>query len=386
MAESREPAAGGFDVDENAVRFSNYFHVLREIVHLSCGHLALEPRFEVKSLIGDHLHDDARAVTKIRRRLHELRTPSDYPGAPSPELAALLDRANAAPTAAYLEIAYGELKPTLIDAVRIHLARLDPLIDEPSLRLLTQLLHRQERHTAELPAATRVAFDDLGALPLRLRETRALTVMPPLDRPARDAFVEVTDAGDPSLVDALYVNGEENHVPTEPEEQRHFFHGLMHAELCAAELMARNSHEHPDMPWDFHVDMARQTWDEIRHAEIHDRLMTTELGCRWGDYPVGFASFRSIYALDLLGRLALLNGTSEQKAMWRHSHRRKVLIDLGQENVARVFDYLLADEVPHVHNGVRWGTHLLGGDESAYRERVRELRAGLDRTGAPTSS
>jgi len=49
-----------------------------------------------------------------------------------------------------------------------------------------------------------------------------------------------------------------------------------------------------------------------------------------------------------------------------------------------VFDYLLADEVPHVHNGVRWGSYLLDGDESAYRAKVRELRAGLDRTGAPS--
>jgi uncharacterized protein DUF455 len=386
MAASPEPLTGGYDVDENAVRFSNYFHVLRELVHLSCGHLPLEPRFDVKSLLGDHLHDDARAVTKVRRRLYELRTPSDYPGAPSPELAALLDRASEAGTAEYLEIAYGELKRTLVAAVRIHLEHLDPVVDEPSLRLLTQLLHRQERHLAELPAGrAHVAFDDLGALPLRLRETRPLKVMPPLDRPQRDPFIEVTDEGDPYLTEELYVNGEENHVPTEPEEQKHFFHGLMDAELCAAELMARNSHEHPEMPWEFHVDMARQTWDEIRHAEVHDRLMATELGCHWGDYPVGFGHFKSIYALDLLGRLALFNGTSEQQAMWRHSHRRKVLIDLGQGTIARVFDYLLADEVPHVHNGVRWGTHLLGGDEGAYREKVRELRAGLDRTGAPTS-
>ena len=50
--------------------------------------------------------------------------------------------------------------------------------------------------------------------------------------------------------------------------------------------------------------------------------------------------------------------------MWRHSHRRKVLVERGQEQVAKVFDYLLADEVPHVHNGVRWGTYLLGGDEA----------------------
>jgi uncharacterized ferritin-like protein (DUF455 family) len=149
--------------------------------------------------------------------------------------------------------------------------------------------------------------------------------------------------------------------------------------------MARNSHEHPEMPWDFHVDMARQTWDELRHARVHEVLMRTELGCTWGDFPIGFDYFRSIYAYDLLGRLCLFNGTSEQKAMWRHSHRRQVLLDLGQQNVAKVFDYLLADEVPHVHNGVRWGTHLLGGDAKAYRAKVQELREGLDRTGQPVS-
>jgi hypothetical protein len=387
MDASPEPLSGGYDVDENAIRFSNYFHVLRELVHLSCGWLPLEPRLHVKYALGDHVHDDARAVSKIRRRLYELRHPSAYPGAPAQELAALLDRAGAAESAdAYLEIAYGELKPALLAAIGVHLEHLDPLIDAPSRRLLTQLEDRQRRHLAELPpAATRVAVADLGALPIRLRETRELRVLAPLEEPARDPFVTVTPEGDPFLSDELYVNGEANHVPTDPEEQRHFFHGLMDAELCAAELMARNSHEHPEMPWDFHVDMARQCWDELRHAEIHERLMASELGCRWGDYPVGFAYFRSIYALDLLGRLALFNGTSEQKAMWRHSHRRKVLLELGQATVARVFDYLLADEVPHVHNGVRWGSHLLGGDEQAYRAKVRELRTGLDRTGTPTA-
>jgi hypothetical protein len=63
-----------------------------------------------------------------------------------------------------------------------------------------------------------------------------------------------------------------------------------------------------------------------------------------------------------------------------------VLIDLGQETIAQVFDYLLADEVPHVHNGVRWGTYLLRGDERAYRDKVRELRQGLDETGTPIAA
>jgi hypothetical protein len=383
----------GYDVDENASRFSNYFHVLREVVHLSNGWLPLVGDFELKYRLGDHLHDDARSISKVRRRLYELRHPSDYPGTPGDELTALLERLNSAGSAdEYVALAYGEAKPLLIDSIRVHLERLDPVSDEPSLRLLNQVLARQERHLEETADSRQQTADrgmgrieDLGALPIALKgEPRSLRVMPPLDVPARDSFVEVTEEGDPFLAEELYVNDPElNHVPVEPEEQRHFFHGLMDAELTAAELMARNSHEYPDMPWDFHVDMARQTWDELRHAKVHYMLMPTELDCRWGDYPVTFSYFRSIYAHDLLGRLALFNSTSEQKAMWRHSRRREVLTERGQEKVAMVFDYLLADEVPHVHNGVRWGAHLLDGDEAAYRRKVRELREGLDETGAP---
>jgi hypothetical protein len=383
----------GYDVDENASRFSNYFHVLREVVHLSNGWLPLVGDFELKYRLGDHLHDDARSISKVRRRLYELRHPSDYPGTPGDELTALLERLNSAGSAdEYVALAYGEAKPLLIDSIRVHLDSLDPVSDEPSLRLLSQVVARQERHLEETADSRQQTADrgmgrieDLGALPIALKgEPRSLRVMPPLDVPARDSFVEVTEEGDPFLAEELYVNDPElNHVPVEPEEQRHFFHGLMDAELTAAELMARNSHEYPDMPWDFHVDMARQTWDELRHAKVHYMLMPTELDCRWGDYPVTFSYFRSIYAHDLLGRLALFNSTSEQKAMWRHSRRREVLTERGQEKVAMVFDYLLADEVPHVHNGVRWGAHLLDGDEAAYRRKVRELREGLDETGAP---
>jgi hypothetical protein len=316
MALPVEELRRGYDVDENAIRFSNYFHVLRELVHLSCGWLPLVGDFELKYRLGDHLHDDARSISKLRRRLYELRHPSEYPGTPGAELTALLDRMDDAGSAdEYVAIAYGEAKPVLIDSIRVHLDRLDPVSDEPSLRLLDQVLARQERHTAEIPSEPASSLADLpldfGALPIELKgEPRPLPVMAPLEVPARDSFVEVTEEGDPFLARELYVNDPElNHVPVEPEEQRHFFHGLMDAELTAAELMARNSHEHPEMPWDFHVDMARQTWDEMRHAKVHYMLMPTELGCRWGDYPVTFSYFKSIYSHDLLGRLALFNST-----------------------------------------------------------------------------
>ena len=375
----------GYDVDDNAIRFSNYFHVLRELVHFTNGWMPLEPSWERKFALGDHVHDDARALTKIKRRLYELRSPSEYPGSPSPELEALLDRMARRRTAAGVpgrRLHRGEAGARARDA---H----PPRQPRPGGRRALAAAAHPDRRAPGAPHGRRTAAStrDIGALPVRLRaEPRELRILPPLVEPARDDFVEVTETGDPYLSRELYVNGAENHVPVEREEQQHFFHGLMDAELCAAELMARNSHEHPELPWDFHVDMARQNWDEVRHARLHDLLMKDELGCEWGDFPVGFSYFKSIYAYDLLGRLCLFNGTSEQRAMWRHSHRRKTLMELGQERVALVFDYLLADEVPHVHNGVRWGSYLLGGSEQAYREKVRELRAALDETGAPAST
>jgi hypothetical protein len=297
-----------YDVDASAVRLANYLHVLRELVHRSCGHLALEPRFEVKALLGDHVYDDARATAKLLRRVTAL---GGVPGTPSPELAELLDRAARADTHEYLEIAYGELKPTLIAAVTIHLTHIDPLLDEPGLRMLTQLLHRQERHVAELPAGrAQSVIDDLGALPLGAGE-RPLTVMEPFEHPARDAFTEIAPTDVP------------DDVPVDPEEQKLFAHALMNAKLLAAEHAARSAHEQPDMPWEAHVDLARHCWDAIRHAEVLDRLMATELGCHWGDYPV-----------DLSVPGPRLHG-------WRGSQRRT---ELGQSPLVQVLDYFAADE------------------------------------------
>ena len=296
----------GYDLDATANRFANYLHVLRELVHLAAGQLALEPRLEVKALLADHLHDDARAAAKIERRLTEL---GREPGTPGDELAALLDRAYTQP---YLETAYGELKPTLIQAVRTHLEDVDPLLDEPGLRILTQLRHRQERHTTELPAQQRETHD--LAEPPKPGETPTLRVLPRLETPARDAFVEITDG----------------HRETHP------IHDLMQAAICDAELASRTAHEHPAMPLDFHVDMARQTWDKLRHAEVLDRLMATELDCHWGDHAVSFAAFNAVYARDLAGRLEHLSRTTER----REPHA--------------VFDYLHADEAAHAATNARW--------------------------------
>ena len=40
------------------------------------------------------------------------------------------------------------------------------------------------------------------------------------------------------------------------------------AEICAMELMARSSYEHPELPWSFHQSCVRHAADETRHAAM----------------------------------------------------------------------------------------------------------------------
>jgi hypothetical protein len=248
-------------------------------------------------------------VAKLARRLQEL-------GEPVPGVAVTGRLGRATTAAEYLQVAYGEVKPALADALRAEIERLDALVEQPTLRLLTQLRHRQERHVVEIPVERREAAIELQPGPL--------SMLAPLDRPARDPYVRI---------------GEEDATDV---------HGLLNSKLCDAELTSRSSHEHPTMAWDFHVDMARQTWDALRHAEAIDRLMATELDRHWGDRPVGFESFDAAYALDLAGRLAWLHAASDRRA--------------AEPRRYPVLDRLVADEVLHVQNAVRWRAQLVGAE------------------------
>jgi len=387
----------GYDVDPSSNRFSNYYHVLRELVHLHHGWLPRTGPYDAKCLMGVHVYEDAEMVMAIKARLKELRHPSEYPAAPGEPLAHALDELNALDTwQGYVAAVYKVIKPALVKAWRYHIESADPIIDEPSTRLLEHFVRVTEKQIKQgfdlledvcgtdthqaavveeahaMMAATMKPVADVGAVEIRLNEKRKLKIMEPLDRPERDPGMIINGEGDTTLPAAIYVNGPENHVPTEEEELKHYFHALLDAELTAAEIIALNSHEFPDMPFKFHLDMARQTWDEIRHAQIHDRALV-DMNAAWGDYPVTFKFFRKVYANGLLERLILFNRQSEGNAMWRHNRRKQVLIEKGEPKLAQVFDYLLADEVAHVANGVNWGTYLLGGDKRKFIDKVKEV-------------
>lgn len=180
------PRSAGLGVAETAHRLAALRAALREQVHATARRLPEEARLEVKAALAAHLYDDARSAAKLDARLADLGSPAD--AEPAPDVA-------------------GEAE-ALLNAI-------DPAVDEASLRVLTQLLHRRRRHADELDPRTHDQRERV----------------PEVDLPA----------------------GAVEHI-------------------AAAEAAARAIEEGRGRPWEFHVDMARIAADSMRHAIVMERL------------------------------------------------------------------------------------------------------------------
>ncbi len=157
-------------------------------------------------------------------------------------------------------------------------------------------------------------------------------------------------------------------------------HGMLDNEMHAAEISGRNSYEFPRMPWDFHIDMARVVWDEIRHSEETKKHLE-DLGGRVGMYPIVPGNFAYRIQLDLLHRLQDLHRRGELGGLNGLLKSRNTFRDMGDETGALMFDFIQADETRHVAIGNRWVKWLLHEDRAkldALADEVERLRQTHD--------
>ena len=165
------------------------------------------------------------------------------------------------------------------------------------------------------------------------------------------------------------------------EKARRLMHGMLDNEMHAAELSARNSYEFPNMPWEFHIDMARVVWDEIRHSEETKKHLE-DLGGHLGMYPVVPGNFAYRIQLDLLHRLQDLHRRGELNGLNGLLKSRNTFLEIGDDTGAMMFDFIQADETRHVAIGNRWVKWLLHDDPRQLKalseevERQREVHDG----------
>jgi hypothetical protein len=389
-----QPLMGAFDVRQTARLVARYHYIEAQLMRVMAGKLASLPEWEVKCLLGLHLWHDSLHAQDLLARLVELRWPRKAalnPGAATLALMALLDETPDSP--ALLSGIYRVIKPALAAAYAAHLAAAAPVADEPTCAILRRALAEEQQHIMEGQALLDSLADvDAGAMAAWEQRIRAalaavgsLTMPGDIEREAATSFEGQSIKPAPSVAArdrrfTIELNGF-GQAPSDPAGTARFMaHRDADNEMHAAELLGRSLYEHPEMPWEYHVDMARQLWDEVRHAVLYQKYLEG-LGGHLGDYPSIPGNYSYRIGLDFAHRLYDLHLRGEKLGMPDLIRYREQARGAGDQAYLLLNDYVHADEVPHVKNG-RWLNWLLDDDAAAFKRIEREtmrIRADYER-------
>lgn len=146
-------------------------------------------------------------------------------------------------------------------------------------------------------------------------------------------------------------------------------HGIFVGELQAMEAAGRTLFDFPDAPWDFKMNMARQTWDEARHVQIFEKLMD-HVGAEIGEFPESTFLFETSCHEDPLLRVTGVNRCLEGLACDAFRSLMEYGRGVGDAKLVQALDFVLADEITHVRFGSEWSREFTRNDP----ERAKQAR------------
>lgn len=183
--------------------------------------------------------------------------------------------------------------------------------------------------------------------------------------PAREAcFRVVTDQADMSK----FAEGS-------PEHRREMLHGDVNEEIQSLEIAAQSLVDFPDAAWEIRLHLARQCWDETRHARLFLRRLL-ELKGRKGEFPIINQEWGVVCMFDsLAGRLAVQNRVFEGGSLDVFKESVGAWERWGDPQTASLFDAVTADEVQHVRFANDWLGRLKTEDPRSLLKAIAAMSA-----------
>lgn len=385
------PLGGAFSPPENARRLHVFQYVETSVLRTLAGWIPLVPELDVKIELARQVAFAAERADALWKRVAQLLWPEERDVLLHPATVRLLRDADegATDTAALLAGLGRAVLPRLADAYRAHAAAADPVTDAPTIRLLERLAPEVDALAswAATRAATVAGSATKAGVAAHLRRLDAawaaagswtvepaagegMGVLLELRRPPAGARERVTGlARDDRFRDLALGETPPPEPLDQPTGRLAYLMRTLNFELFAAELMGRNLYEYGlELPWQFTLDMARQCWDEARHAEIMvARIKATGVPWQPGDpgfapYPLDNGPWHDIYPGGLFERLIAMNRGIEAMALDTHVYRAGTFELLGDVTGGATHTYIVADEAPHVGFGTRWLRYLLFRD------------------------
>jgi uncharacterized ferritin-like protein (DUF455 family) len=188
--------------------------------------------------------------------------------------------------------------------------------------------------------------------PLGPRDTKTVRGMTLRRDPAREPCFTVAQ-----LHEEMHDYGDMSAIARRERLHRH-----MHNEMQSLEIAAQSLADFDDAPWDLRMQLARQCWDETRHAQLLYRRLR-EIGGHKGEFPVMNYEWSVTCSTDTLAaRLALQNRTFEGGEMDLLRKLVQRWREAGDETTAQVLAGILADEIQHVRFANQWLKRLARED------------------------
>jgi len=384
--------SGTLSVRRNLELLGRYQYIEIQMMELmgSWASTIVDP--EIKIGFGRQMYQDAVHADLLGRRIPELKGRSAHfhliP--PSDDVVRLIESVwKAQGDLKRLVGLYRVLKPALIGTYRDHIAMAELPADEPTAYILRHIADEERDHCAwaenvlsRLPADPGTGawghdlaeslhaaggFSGAGTA----RGTYSFTKVHEYSTlPVRDSrWNVIAEPGEFT---------EKNWSFDTQEGKLHLLHDLLNSEFITVERMGRILADFPGIPWQMKLDMARQAWDEARHAEIVQRRLE-ELGGRVGMFTTSCWGWeQDVNRPDPLERLALSNMTFESESCKHLRDWIKKAKEGGDGRSVQLLEFLLADEVNHVLYGVHWIDELTKDDPDrrarvlAYPARVLE--------------
>ena len=367
-----------WSLDESVERLKRLHYVLKRLYETLTARITGEPIYELKTAFSYHAYLCAEQVTLIRKRVSEMREPPlGLDKIPHAGLERLMDEVIAAPTTETLLLGVYEVAlPAVLQACKRLKEDAHPLADAPTVRIaklmefeladaaqfgeaaIQQLVTSEVREAAALwlgvlrqclQAAreldgTQAASVDIPD-PLHSREPYCFVKEPRRDERFQDSF----NAGvnpEAFLYDERFL----------PRDKTLMMYYKRIREIDVPEMMASILYDLRDEePWEFHMEMSRQLWDEARHAMMGE-VGFVSIGIDWSKIPINFTWSRNLnLQLDARERHGVLFFI-EQGLMPRTGKRYEWEVGCqsgdGLSGMFQDFDW--ADEVLHAQIGRRW--------------------------------
>jgi uncharacterized ferritin-like protein (DUF455 family) len=160
-----------------------------------------------------------------------------------------------------------------------------------------------------------------------------------------------------------------------PEHRREMLHGDVNEEVQSLEIAAQSLADFPDATWEVRLHLARQCWDETRHARAFLRRLL-ELGGRKGEFPIINQEWGVVCMFDsLAGRLAVQNRVFEGGSLDVFKEAAAVWGEWGDHATAEAFESVVADEVQHVRFANHWLERLKTEEPRALLKAIAAMSA-----------